>query len=235
VGVDLAATVAGPVPKAVVAGARGSAAVTVANVGVVGTKGPVTVRVYAAVDRRLEGGGVLLGEVKVREGLGSKGKRRVELPVVYPKGMAQGKYYLVATVQGTGGEAVVRNNVGASGSMVKVTAAVVRLTGVVTPPRAVVTRGKWEAVVAVRNEGNVGFGGRGQVKVYASGNSVFGDEDDVLIGGVGFGGVIGVGAMRVVNVVTRPGVAGRYYLFATVTGGDGVAAAARRGVRVRVG
>lgn len=231
--VDLAAVWVGKTPKSVKAGVKSAMQVLVKNVGELASAGAVTVKVYASPTRELTGDEVKIGQLVVKQGIESGKRAVVRVPVVYAKGMKGGDYFIVAAVEGKGGESSTENNV-IVGAAVKVIAPAAKLTGKVSPNRTVLSGEAWTAQVVVRNEGNAAYKGKAEVKVYASADGVLGDKDDVLLGTASVSMTLGARASKKVGVGAGPvGTAGKYYLFAVVTWGDGATAIARKAVRVR--
>jgi hypothetical protein len=231
---DLAARLIAQPPKTVTAGTPASASVAVSNVGDVASKGPVTVKVFASRDRSLATGGTLLGKAVIRASVGSGTRKDLNVRISYPKSLAAGSYFVIATVEGKGAEKSADNNVAASAAKVRVISRAAKLTATVVPPRPGLAHQTWAAKVAIRNQGDATFSGKAIVKLFASADGLFGNGDDVLIGRTTASATLAVGKSKTVTLQARPADrAGTFQIFAVVTQHNGETIAARKAVKVR--
>ena len=157
-GVDLAATLLTMPPAAVLAGAKGTAAISIAETGTSLASGTVTVILQVATDA-LGDGAVAIKSVPERINLKQDKSRAFHIPFVFPAGLAAGNYFLLADVN-NGATAALQdldtNNNLATSSAVSISPAFVSLSEVSIAEAAPFTPGKPDHVILeLTNLGNV--------------------------------------------------------------------------------
>jgi len=170
---DLVPQIAGKLPGAVVAGAKGSVTLRVANDGTAPVNSPVQVTLFVSPDSVIDANATELGQpdvVKLK--IPARKSRVVKLRFNYPQFLAAGGYYLLADFNSNGSvlESNYSNNVAVSSAPIEISPAFVDL-GTSFPPHKAATfnlgQSGLESVI-VSNFGNVPASGPLTIDVSAT-------------------------------------------------------------------
>lgn len=164
---------ASPLPASLVAGSAGQVAVRITNPNLTSVKG-AAVNVYASADQSLDSSDVLIGTSNqprtFRHGAGA----RINIKYDLPAGLADGNYYFIASVAGSGGAADIFPTVTQAAIGQAHTELVTLFAS--TPTGALKTNGitstQRSAWVEVVNVGNVAAHGKVNVDLYLSPSNV---------------------------------------------------------------
>ncbi len=170
-GVDLVAKVLSSLPAAVLAGAKGTATVTVTEGGTTRAAGSVTISVSFAVDAAGTGAVVAGKGLTTKVNLNQGQSKTYKLPFAYPASATSGGYYMLATVTdgaGLSADLNAYNNVAASPAAVAVAPAFVALAGSALATTAITAGRSATVSLNLINDGNVTAKGKIDVVLYLS-------------------------------------------------------------------
>jgi uncharacterized delta-60 repeat protein len=220
-GPDLAVSIVSATPVSVVGGTVGSVTLSISNLGATTATGrKVTYTLFLSPGAGLSAGDTAAYTVQRPLSLRSGRSGKVKLAFKYPKTLANGSYYLVASVYGTAyfAETDYFNNTPASANPIQIAQPVITLSGTVVNPALTtiaVNRTGW-LYVDVVNNGNVLANGVITVGLYADVNPAL-DSSSISLGSVREAVVLNPGKSRVYRLLVKAPLsiaAGEYYLIA---------------------
>jgi uncharacterized delta-60 repeat protein len=225
-GVDLVAKLLSTLPASVLAGAKGTATVSVTESGTTSAVGSVTIQLQFATTAT-GAGAVSAHSFAERVNLRSGQVRSFKLAYAYPAGLAQGDYFLLATVtNGTGvpGDLNTANNTAASAAAVAVAPPFTALSGSDLTAASAFAPGKAATVsLDLTNAGNVTAKGKVTVAVYLSPDGTAVDGTQVASVPVTLGLSAGKGKATRLRFTLAAGAAtGTFTLVAVVDPANGL-------------
>ncbi len=168
-------------PASVVAGAAGTAKVRVTNTGATSFSGPVTITLYATTQTSLDAGATAIVTLTIPKLSLKAGSSKIEMvKFAYPKGLASGSYYLIASTNTSGTSTTPSNSIAYTAvdierPKVDLAAFFTNGTSVKVKPGHGTT-----ANITVRNLGNVTATGSWSVALYSSLDMAL-DGSDLLL------------------------------------------------------
>ncbi len=181
-GPDLTASFVGALPPSVIGGSKGKAKLNIAAAGAAAAGNPL-IELFASTTGALTPGQapfatVPAGSLKLRAG----GSKTINLSFTYPAGLADGDYFLVASVDPTNliSESNKANNLAVSAAPVTISAPFVDLTGAFgrALPASIGRSAFASIAVTIGNVGNIAAAGAISISLFASTDTVF-DAGDV--------------------------------------------------------
>jgi Tol biopolymer transport system component len=184
-GVDLVPTVTLVAPPAVTAGTgAGKVTVRVDNDGATAVNDTVRVVLYLSTDATLDAGDATLLTFDKRLRIKGNGFKNVKANVVFPSGLPQAGYVVIASLDEPNSVAETDdfNNVAASSASVVIAEPFVDLTGSFPkhPPLNVSRGGTLPLSLVIQNAGNIARGGNVVITVALSANGQLESTDTVL-------------------------------------------------------
>ncbi len=220
-GPDLSAGVSVLSPASVIGGSKGKLKLRITNAGPAAVSGPVGVELFASKDRTLDPSDAAFttlsaGTLRLKKGA----SKTLILPFVFPSSLADGNYFLLASVDPANaiGEIDESNNVAASATAIHIGPAAIDLAGHFGRLPGSLKSGKSATIpLTIQNLGNVAAVGTIDVDVFASADATRDGSDLAIATGVPL--KINVKAGKSQNVVIRLPVgasvpAGSYFLIA---------------------
>jgi uncharacterized delta-60 repeat protein len=179
---DLTASFASVVPSAAVARTKGQLTLHVSNVGQAVGGGTIEIALFASSDGTIAAGDTPFATIPQRIKLAAGHSTNLKLKFDYPSNLANGNYFIVASVDSTNivAESNEANNFAATARPVAIGLASVNLEGTLGAPSSIAGgKGgkKAMATLVLNNSGNVTASGTVHVSLFASaGLSIDGDD-----------------------------------------------------------